>query len=174
MVRKIYPNRHGICDAWRFITLTGKSGSPFHSFLGTVFSRDEIAYYYFARVVAQWHRIPAPRPQFEEYMGPYLRRDQEVSGWHNFDFSLPAIMAIHKKLFKKEFNSADADFFNTVHNPTLDKTVINKVARTLHKYRNKQVVEGVKRMWNEGINIFMLYGRGHAEAHEKSLREILH
>jgi len=137
------------------------------------FSKEEIQYYYFARLVAQWWRKQEQRPEFEEYINPYLKRDKETSGWNDFDFSLDNMKKVHKKLFGIDFDLNDKKFFQDITTPVILKTVINKVCRTCSTMRNEYIVNEILKYWNQGYSIFVEYGASHAVIQEPLLREKL-
>jgi hypothetical protein len=137
------------------------------------FSREEIEYYYFTRVVAQWWRKLEPQPDFEKYITHYLKRDEEESGWANFDFSLDNMKKIHKKVFSTEFDHNDKHFFREVASPVTAKTIINKVCRACGDIREESITKKIFEYWSKGYSIFIEYGSGHAVREEPLLREKL-
>src|SRR3712207_6674456 len=70
--------------------LAGRAGIPVSSpepsveaeiaHLVQQFARDEIAYHYFARMVAQWNRLTEKR-DFSEYVNRYLNRVAAAARW---------------------------------------------------------------------------------------------
>jgi hypothetical protein len=137
------------------------------------FSREEIEYYYFARIVHQWGRIPEPKPKFEEYIVRFLERDKKESQWTNFDFSLDNMKIIHKKLFGKRFDLNDSDFFRDLVTPVELKTIINKVSRASGDVREGHIVNEIHKYWKNGYSIFIEYGASHAVRQEPLLKELL-
>jgi hypothetical protein len=132
------------------------------------FTPDEIQYYYFARVVYQWSRKD-PQPNFEEYVTNYLEQDQHSSKW-NFDFSMKNMMQIHQKLFNTPFDKTDADFFYNSIDPTQNNCVINDVSRESGVIRDLEIVVQIKKHWEEGKSIYVVYGASHAVMQEPALR----
>ncbi len=137
------------------------------------YSREEIEYYYFARIVHQWNKIPDPKPKFEEYIIRFLERDKRMSGWNSFDFSFENLKKIHQQFFNIKFDLGDTNFFKNIVTPVELKTVINKVARASGEIRNKYIVNEVSKYWNEGYSIFIEYGASHAVTQEPLLMEML-
>jgi hypothetical protein len=132
------------------------------------FSKEEIAYYYFARSVHSRHRLD-PKPEFEAYINKYLEGWKKI--WKDFDFSIENMKRIHKDIFGDEFNENE-DRFSYV-NPTIEKSVINKVARACSTYRNVHVVSEILKFWQEGKNIFVVFGGSHAVMQEPALQKLL-
>ena len=135
------------------------------------FPREKIAYYYFARAVDQWHRRNQ-KSDFKTYIQQYLERDQGVSQWPDFDFSLENMKLIHKNLFGTDFNELDAEFFSKIVNPSLTVSLINDVARSCGGFREIEILKEIEHFWNDGKNIFIVYGQTHAVIQEPVLKTL--
>jgi hypothetical protein len=135
------------------------------------FSKEEIQYYYFARVAHAWHRRN-PKPDFEEYIGHYLKQDEADSKWEDFDFSMGNMKMIHKTLFGVDFENDEKFSFQNI-NPATENSVINKVARACSTYRNVHIVSEILKFWKEGKSVFVVFGGAHAILQEPALRELL-
>lgn len=136
------------------------------------FSPDNVQYYYFARAISQWHKHGG-KINFETYIIPYLERDKRVSESPDFDFSLKNMKTIHRNLFSTTFDENDAEFFQKVTTPLSKATVINKVARMSGEIRDLFIVTEIKKLWETGKNIFVVYGHAHAIIQEPTLKKML-
>jgi hypothetical protein len=136
------------------------------------FSHEEVAYYYFARTVSQWHR-KNPKPDFEVYMKYFLKRNKKESGWEDINFSVGGMIKIHGNIFGTQFDQNDEKFFREISSPVELKTVINKVNRALTNFRDEYIVEKIKEYVKNDYSIFSEYGSGHTIVQEPLLREIL-
>ncbi|MCK9351460.1 MAG: hypothetical protein WCT49_04130 [Candidatus Paceibacterota bacterium] len=134
------------------------------------FSKDEIEYYYYMRGLHSGSRLN-PKPNFEEYANKCLTRDKTESKWEDFDFSIENMKRIHKNLFGVDFDENE-DRFSYI-NPTTENSVINKVARACSTYRNVHIVSEILKFWQEGKNIFVVFGGAHAVLQEPALRKLL-
>lgn len=132
-----------------------------------LFGREKTEYYYFARTVAQWHRV-VQKGSIEEYVVPYLDRDRVVSDWDDFDFSLSHITLIHKQLFGTKLDFSDKEFFLKIENPTRTDNPLQEVVQVSGEFRDQSVVRSVRSAW-VSHDIFMVYGVGHLEAHRRGL-----
>ena len=139
------------------------------TFLSTLFPKEKIAYYYFARVIAQWHRL-SEKPEINSYISQFLQRDQKVSGWNNFEFSIEHLEEIHKQLFGSELNFGDINFFKKIENPMRDDNPFIEIVQSLRKYRNSFVIKKIKQIWNEN-DLFIVYGSGHALEHINEIKK---
>jgi hypothetical protein len=137
------------------------------------FSKNEIIYYDFARVVYQWNR-KVKKPPFEEYLNWFLEEDKQNSGWNDFDFSISHMAEIHKNLFGKEFDRNEKDFFYSIVNPTTEFSVINKISRFEDAgFRDLYILGEIEKYWKEGKNVFVIYGFSHVVMHEPVLRDLV-
>ena len=137
------------------------------------FTRDQIQYYYFARVVDQWHRTAEPRLPFAEYMQPYLDADKRRSGWPEYDFSLEHMKKIHTDLFSTPFDESDVEMFSKLSDPIRRVTVVNNVAGASSEYRDTYIVDQIVQKMKEGYSLFVHYGGSHGVMQEPLLRELL-
>lgn len=136
------------------------------------YSKDEIQYYYFARVVNQWNRMN-PKSNFENYINHFLEMDKKESGWNDYDFSLDNMIDIHKKLFNSDFNENDSKFYYDAINPTELNYVTNNYARDMGINRDAFIVKNIVEEWEKGNNIFIVYGCGHALTQRRALESLL-
>ncbi len=137
--------------------------------LDNEFTKDEIQFYYFARMVAQWNRFD-PKPEFEEYITKSLRVDEAVLEWTDYNFSLENMKAVHKKLFNEEFDENKGNFFLSITNPTIETTVINKFVKAEGVAKDAHIVKNTLEQMNAGKSIFIVYGFTHAVVQEPALR----
>ncbi len=136
------------------------------------FSKEEVQYYYFARVVNQFLNKNTSE-DFEKYVQRFLDTDKKESGWTDFDFSLENMKKTHIKLFGDEFNINEKGFFYTIINPSRKDTVVNAVARASSDYRDVHIVEKTVEEWNLGKSVFVVYGFSHGYRQEPALNKLL-
>jgi len=137
------------------------------------FTKDQIQYYYFARVVYQWVRKQEPKPLFEKYIGKFLEMDKLRSGWVDYDFSLENMIRIHEELFKVRFDKNDTDLFYSIVNPVIINHVINDVSANSGYVRDEYIVKMIKQYIEVGYSIFAEYGCSHVVMQEPLLRKVL-
>jgi len=141
--------------------------------LAETFSKEEVAYWDFARICYQWNQM-AEKPDFIPYVQGFLDDNTRNVKWDDFIFSLPHMISIHKKLFGTAFNENEKDFFYSIINPTINRTVINRISRDEETdIREIHILQEIERYWSEGQNIFILYGSSHAVRQEAALREVV-
>ena len=130
------------------------------------FSKEEIMYYYFARTVAQWHRL-MQKPNIKEYIEGFMKRDKEITGWNDFDFSFENFIKLHDKFHDHPFDPDNYKCFYDDSNPSY-----SKVSAGSSLVRDKHILSEIKKLWRKGKNIFIVYGSGHAIKLEKALKEL--
>ena len=115
------------------------------------FSREYIYYLLVARRI-QWHSVldDENKKDLNYYFSKELiKKDQEETGWFDFDFSLEHIKVIHKNLFDTNFDENNEKFFCQISRPDKEISIINEVARAKSLIRNIYMVEQIERYWNE-------------------------
>jgi hypothetical protein len=136
------------------------------------FSKDEIAYHEFAREVYQWDTM-LEKPDFDMYINNFLAGDKKGSGWEDYEFTVPHMIEIQKNIFGTEFDKNAKEFFYSIINPTTKKSIINKIARFEDdEFRDKYILEQIEKYWNDGFNIFAIYGSGHAIRQELAIKTL--
>ena len=139
--------------------------------LNKKFTKEEIAYYGFARMSLQWNRYLDKKPDFKEYLTNSLNCDKENSGWVDFDFSIERMIELQKKMFNREFKEDDKQFYYDVINPTTTFSRINELSRFEDSgFRDLYILRQIEKYWNEGKNLFIVYGCSHAVMHEPAVR----
>lgn len=137
------------------------------------FKKQEIEYYFFARMCYQWNNLKE-KPPFEIYVGQSLKYDEIKSGWKDFDFSIDNMKKITKDIFGTDFDENNRDFFYKVINPTTTFSKINEVSRFEDEgFRDTYIVEQIERLWKEGRNMFIVYGSSHAVVQENAIKHIV-
>lgn len=136
------------------------------------FTKEEVEYYYFARMVHQWGRMD-PRPNFENFMNFSLQQDKEQLNWENFDFSIENMKTIHRNLFKKDFDENETEFFNSIIDPTSELTSINRFSSFKGVTRDAAIVKHIFDTASEKKNVFVIYGFTHAVMQRPALAHLL-
>lgn len=131
------------------------------------FPRERVIYYYFARTVSQWHRL-VKKEEPEEYIKPFIDRYKKIKGLEDFDFSIDNFIRIHDATHNHKFDLDNQKCFYEDSNPFK-----SGVAEAVTKLRDVYIVGEIKRLWNQGKNIFIVYGASHAIRQEKALKNLL-
>lgn len=137
------------------------------------FSHQEIAYYYFARVVHQWLNHGEPRPEYDTYLSAYLTRDKGESGWTDIEYTPEGLAAVHESLFGTTFNKFDEHFLYTQINPVDSSTRGGQVARASSVVRDTYIANRIVEKLKSGTSVFAHFGCSHVVIQEPFLREAL-
>lgn len=131
----------------------------------------KVVYFYFIRNLGQWYKLKL-RPKFERYAGLVLQNLRHELGWLNFDFSLTNIKKTHRIIFKKKLKEKYEEIIKEAASPVKYNSIINEIARTNSMYRNRYIVKEIKKLWNDGKSIFIVYGSTHAVIQRKELEKL--
>jgi hypothetical protein len=91
--------------------------------------------------------------------------------WGDMDLTPEYILNLYERILGKSFD--EEENFNAIHNPNSTGTRINEVARAASDLRDINVVSEIKRYWDEGKSILVVFGSGHLIIEEPALRELL-
>ncbi len=130
------------------------------------FNLEEVMYSRFVRLVSQWHRM-GKKPNFEKYLEGYLQYYRNKFG-KIFDFSLENFIKLHNKLHEHPFDLDNYECFFHDENPG-----INPVSTLSSEIRNVHIVSEIIKLWDEGKNIFIVFGSGHAIVQEPALKHLI-
>lgn len=134
----------------------------------TKFTKDEIEYYYFARVSLQWTKLSL-KPDFKDYVSKYLRRDQEKFNWPDYSFTIENMVKIHNTTKDHLFDVEKCQqCFYDSSNP-----IDNKVSDASSRFRDEYIVNTVKEYWDMGKSLFIVYGSGHVLTAEKVFKSFV-
>lgn len=142
-------------------------------YLLSKFSEENIDYYYFARLVNQWHNYPEPKADFNAYIGRYTEHKEPMTNWSYHGFPLERMKTIHEKLFGASFDERDKELFALLINPTRKDNPLRDVVIGSSTFRNIHMVQEIKRLWDDGKSLFVVYGSAHAILQEPALRKLL-
>ena len=137
------------------------------------FSKEQIMHYYFTRLVDQWNRYKTEKPEFESYMNKFLVRYKNVTKWKDFEFTIKNMKEIHLQLTNKPFAETSEEQMYFMTWPMEYNWISNQVAAESSKIRNNFIESEIKKYWDYGKNIFIVYGQGHAVENETYLRKNL-
>lgn len=137
------------------------------------FSKDKIVFYHFISQLKGWQRFPEPRPNFDEFVPMIFKRVKRITEWNDYDYSTDHMLKIYEGVFGHKINkegltNTKIDFSN----PNKEGP-INLVARASSDVRDFNIASEIERYWNEGKNIFVVFGSGHLIIEEPALKQVL-
>jgi hypothetical protein len=139
-------------------------------------SKDAIFAYCMARFIDAYHRYPE-KPDVEEYMDRYKTYMQENIGWQNYDFSLDHFKEVQKKLWDKEFDLEDNEFYEQASDPipweNKSYTEVNKAAAFSNRFRDEYMIDNIQDLLAQYKKILIVFGASHAVMQEPALKKLL-
>jgi len=140
--------------------------------LNKEFSQENIIYFYITRLICGLLR-KNPNKDFEEVFKMAILDWLNNLNWNKDLFTKEKIKESHKKLFDEEMTSCSIKLIKKVCIPVNeDFSIINKIARKSSQTRDKTVLEKIKKEWEKGNSIFIIYGHNHSDRQEPFLRKM--
>ena len=133
--------------------------------------KNEVLLYWFLSWLNNFQKHAEPKPDFEKSAKIWCERQKKKQMWKDIDISLPRLKELYKQILGKDFNEKENP--NNLVNPNLTDTKINKIARAQSDLRDYKIASEIERYWNEGKNIFVVFGQGHLIIQEPALRAVL-
>ncbi len=135
----------------------------------TQFPKDRVVFQIFCSQLKGWQRFPEPRPDPINSFN-WIKK---LTGWNDYDFSIEHMLKIYEEIFgnkitREEMLNIKVDFSN----PNLEGPV-NSIARASSDIRDLRIASEIERYWNEGKNIFVVFGNGHLIIEEPALKATL-
>lgn len=125
---------------------------------------EKTALYYYARQMHQWARSDyLVRPNWQEYAASFLK------SYSTFFLELSMTVENLSDIFKQEtgevFSWAKFDTIYKISCPHSES-----VSSRCSGFRDEFIFGAVEKYWNDGYDIFIVYGSGHAIVQEPALR----
>ncbi|MFZ2523300.1 MAG: hypothetical protein WAW92_02835 [Minisyncoccia bacterium] len=131
----------------------------------------EALLYKFLSYIDMYHRIPNPRPDFNEWTQDWIKREKNNDLWKGMELSLDILKALYKEIVGKDFNEDESQ--NDLVNPNRTNTKVNLLARRLSDFRDSNIVSEIEKYWQEGKNVFVVFGRGHLVIEKPALEKLI-
>lgn len=129
------------------------------------FTKDQIMFYYFSRLVVQWFNT-GKLLRFRNYIQRYFDNYKRLLRW-DYDFSIDHFIEIHDKRRGHKFDEEDC-----VHCLYQFDFDIKDVENSSVKIRDGYILNKILKLWAGGYNIFAVYGGTHTENWERRLKKL--
>ena len=136
------------------------------------FSKEEILFWYECQAIKFWQDHKRNR-SIQEFLSSHTDRYRELLKWPDLIISIDFINTIYREIFNKELNIDDEKIFSQITTPVTIKSRINELSRDQSVYRNEYILDQIEKYWDDGYNIFIIYGAGHAFMQEPVIRSLL-
>ncbi len=140
-------------------------------YLCAKFDSKLVAYAVIAQNLASWFSHIG-KTTFDEAVNQVLKREAGYSEVYGFVPNKEWLVSQHKELFGEQMFE-DKSFLVSITDPTKNDTAINKIVSARSKMRNENILAEIKKAWESGKSIFIVYGKGHLAALESYLRDLI-
>lgn len=132
------------------------------------FNISEIMTYYFGRQMYQWlKRDYKNYPKWESYAERHIASYANLKPLREYNLTLLNVMTMYESIIGIPFNKTDEKSLYEISAPTS-----NAVSAASGVYRDISLLNAVKEAWDQGSDVFSVYGSGHAIILEKALNSL--
>jgi len=135
------------------------------------FDPQNVAYALIVQNLAAWYNY-SRQSDFNEVLFKSINREIKFSSIYGFVANNSWFYNQHKKLFSEQ-QLSDREFLQSISDPRKNDTIVNTIVAFRTKIRNEYLLSAIKKAWELGKDIFVVYGRGHLDALEKELGKII-
>lgn len=125
----------------------------------------------FLRLVDSFQKGPKDGLSFEEEFSKWSTNPSRKEIYKEEVISLEKLKVLYKKYIGRDFVSTDNQ--NDLVNPNKDICITNRLVREQSDLREIKIVEGIKKYWDEGKSIFVVFGSGHLIIQKPALENLL-
>lgn len=139
-----------------------------NSLLGLGYTPKQIIAYYFARQLDQWARGDKKHSSdWRVYMTYCMNNYAKVHSWGDEDLSLEGAIRIYEEVYGHKLEPENRDLLNNESNPGLVPLV-----SASSQLRDRSLFTAIYEKWQDGSDVFVVYGSGHAIVLEPALLEL--
>ena len=134
------------------------------------FDKNIVAYYFFARYFGSY--INKKNTTFEEALKQAVATTHDITH-ESFSDIADDYKKIHQQFFNRELDESQIEVVRKASWPIRYDCPSNEVARQSALFRNKYILLQIKKYWEQGKNIFILFGAGHAVVQKPVLYDFI-
>lgn len=139
--------------------------------LSKEFGREAVVFFYFVRQIAWWNGF-TEKLDIQSEAKSMLALMKGLYKWEDVDFTLDRMTAVHEELFGKPVEWDNAQWIYDITTPATQEYVTNKLARRSGELRDSYILEQILKYWDNGRNMFLVFGSSHAIRLEPALRKL--
>jgi hypothetical protein len=139
-------------------------------YLLKLFDKNTVAYYFFSRYFGSY--INKQNITFDEALKQAIITTHDKTH-HSFPDVVNDYKKIHQQFFNHELDKSQIEVVRKASWPIRYDCPSNEVARQSAVFRNKYVLEQIKKYWKQDKNIFIMFGAGHAVAQKPVLYDFI-
>lgn len=138
------------------------------AYLKERFTVPQIITYYFGRQMHQWWREDrANEPDWQTYATEALGHYNALHFWGGEELTLDKALAWYQENIGKAFDPEDGQALYDVSDPAK-----SEVSAASGLYRDEWLYDKIAGHWQQGKDVFVVYGNGHAIVQEPALRQL--
>ncbi len=151
--------------------IAAESGEPSReaeiNHLKRSYSDAQIMTYYFGRQMHQWvTRDYRTNPDWQPYAADCVQKYYSLGVWGE-QFDLDRVLAWFAENTGKPFDPQDKELLYALSDPSQ-----SEVSSASGRFRDEHLKELIQDKWQEGQDVFVVYGSGHAIVLEPVLKEL--
>jgi hypothetical protein len=136
------------------------------------YSKEEVLLFFESIAINFWYNSKIEK-SLQEFLSSHTDKYRRFLNWPDLVISTDLIKDIYKKIFDQELNIEDEKIFSRITSPVDIGSKINELSRSQSEYRNEYILDQIEKYWNEGYNIFIIYGAGHAVMQEPVISSLI-
>ncbi|PIR88643.1 MAG: hypothetical protein COU09_01155 [Candidatus Harrisonbacteria bacterium CG10_big_fil_rev_8_21_14_0_10_44_23] len=136
-----------------------------------LFDSKVVAYSIIIQNLGVWFRHES-QTDFEEALNRVLKREAKFSDIYGFTTDKSWFSSQHEKLFPHQ-TLEDKQFLDSISDPRNNNTVVNEIVACRSKFRDKHILSLIKKVFQSGKSIFIVYGKGHLATLESSIQKLV-
>lgn len=136
------------------------------------FDPRDVAYTLIAQNLTSWGRRKVQTFDFKEAVERSLSREAKFADIYSFTPDATWFQEQHRKLFGEQ-PLEDKGFLDTISDPRRKDTLVNVIVAARSLMRNEYIAKRFSEAWNDGKNIFIVYGNGHLPVLETALHAMV-
>lgn len=139
------------------------------NFLAKRYGKDFSFLYFFLRDTSFYKKLwPIPKNKIDEIT---IKNLKETSGWKDYNFSLENLQKIYLEVFNEEYH-LDKDY-SGYFNPTLPKNKMTEATEKITEFRDKFMLDLIKKLLKTNNKIFIIKGNYHLEKCGERIKNLL-
>lgn len=137
--------------------------------LAQQFKVSEIMTYYFGRQMLQWLRANHKHnPDWQQYAKRHVASYARLEPLHKENLGLAKVLEMFRETTGETFSEKNDEHLYKISAPTS-----NNVSAASGIYRDISLFEAISKSWKNGMDVFVLYGSGHAIVLEPALNSLM-
>ena len=135
------------------------------------FNSEDVAFSTIASRMSSRERT-LPGLSADEALKQIIEEHAKNSGVYGFTPTLEWFWGKFKSAFGEQ-SIDDRKFWSSIYDPFSDETIFNRISAQRSRLRDLGILNTIVKYWNEGRNIFFVYGHAHVVRLEPALRALV-